>query len=63
MGVEEKRKLKIKLLRPDEVWQPRLGPPKGSRNAAKAVPSLSMLRLRIRALRRRAKRLMAMAPP
>lgn len=62
MGVGEKRKLKIKLLRPDEVWHPRLGPPKGSRNAAKAVPSLAMLRARIRALRRRLKAAMAMVP-
>jgi hypothetical protein len=61
VGVGEKRKTTIKLLRPDQVWQPRLGAPIGNRNAAKAVPSLPMLRLRIRALKRRAKRLMEMA--
>ena len=52
----------IKLLRSGDVWQPRLGAPRGNRNAAKAIPSLSMLRARIRALRRRAKAAMAMVP-
>ena len=62
MGVREKRKTTIKLLRSDQVWQPRIGPPTGNRNAAKAVPSLPMLRARIRALRRRVKAAMAMVP-
>jgi hypothetical protein len=29
------RKITFKLLRPDEVWQPKVGPPFGSRNAIK----------------------------
>ncbi len=44
-------KLKIKLLRPDEVWHPKLGAPKGARNAAKL---LSTLERQVRALKRRA---------
>jgi len=60
--VSEKRKTTIKLLRPDQVWQPRLGPPIGNRNAAKPFPPLSTLRARIRALKRRARAVMAMVP-
>ena len=62
MGVGEKRKTTIKLLRSDQVWQPKVGAPHGNRNAAKAVTPLSTLRLRIRALRRRVKAAMAMVP-
>jgi hypothetical protein len=61
-GVSGTRKTTIKLLRPEQVWQPKVGAPRGNRNAAKAIPSLSMIRLRIRALRRRAKAAMAMVP-
>jgi len=53
----------IKLLRPDQVWQPRLGPPPGNRNAAKAIIPLSTHLARIRALKRRAKAIMALVPP
>jgi len=42
----------IKLLRPEDVWQPALGAPRGNRNAAKP---LSTLEARIRDLRRRAR--------
>ena len=57
-----KCKTTIKLLRPEQVWQPKVGAPRGNRNAAKTIPSLPMLRARIRALRRRAKAAMAMVP-
>lgn len=63
MGVGENGKTTIKLLRPEQVWQPRLGAPIGNRNAAKAVPSLAMLRARVRALKRRIKAVMGEARP
>jgi hypothetical protein len=40
----------VKLLRPDQVWQPRMGAPRGNRNAAKP---LSTLKARIRDFKRR----------
>jgi hypothetical protein len=60
--VSEKCKTTIKLLRPDQVWQPRIGAPRDNRNAAKTITPLSAHRARIRALRRRAKLLMALVP-
>jgi hypothetical protein len=43
-GVSKKCKTTIKLLRPEQVWQPKLGAPIGNRNAAKAILPLSALR-------------------
>jgi len=40
----------------------RCGAPKGNRNAAKAIPSLSTLRKRIRALKRRVRIAIAQVP-
>jgi len=51
-GAGSNRKTTIKLLRPDQVWQPALGAPRGNRNAAKP---LSTLEARVRDLRRRAR--------
>ncbi len=54
----ESGKLKIKLLRPEDVWHPPLGAPKGSRNAAKALSTLDRqirdLKLRARIMLRAA---------
>ena len=62
MGVGQKRKTTIKLLRPDQVWQPKVGAPRGNRNAAKPIPSLAMLRLRVRGLKRQIKAAIALVP-
>ncbi|MDB5740932.1 MAG: hypothetical protein JWP16_1972 [Alphaproteobacteria bacterium] len=40
----------VKLLRPEDAWQPRMGAPRGNRNAAKP---LSTLKARIRDFKRR----------
>jgi hypothetical protein len=57
--VSKKCKTTIKLLRPDQVWQPGLGAPRGNRNAAKPVLPASALRARIRDLGRRFRALRA----
>ena len=59
--MRKKCKTTVKLLRPDQVWHPRLGAPLRNRNAAKPIPPLSALRLQIRALKRRARVLLATA--
>ena len=54
----------IKLLRADEVWQPRLGAPRGNRNALKSGRHDRATRdlcRRVAACRRRARTLMAQA--
>lgn len=51
-GGAPNRKTTIKPLRPEDVWQPRLGAPRGNRNAAKP---LSTLEARVRDFKRRAK--------
>lgn len=43
-------KTSLKLLRPEDVWQPRMGAPRGNRNAARP---LSTMKARIRDLKRR----------
>jgi hypothetical protein len=53
-GVRRNRETTIKLLRPDQVWQPALGAPRGNRNAGKP---LSTIAAKARDLRRRAKQL------
>lgn len=42
----------VKLLRPDQVWQPRIGAPYGNRNA---LTRLGAIRRQIRDLKRRAR--------
>ncbi len=52
----------IKALRPDDVWQPKLGAPLGNRNARKhgrRDAQARLLRRRIAAFRRSAKALLA----
>jgi hypothetical protein len=52
----------IKILRPDDVWQPKLGAPVGNRNARRAGPRDAQARelhRRIAALKRNAKALMS----
>ncbi len=49
-GVAPFIKSSLKLLRPEDVWQPRMGAPRGNRNAAKPLPTM---KARIRDLRRR----------
>jgi hypothetical protein len=54
----------IKMLRPDDIWQPKLGAPNGNRNARKhgrRDTEAMALRHRIAQLRRRAKALLARA--
>ncbi len=54
----------IKMLGPEDVWQPRRGAPKGNRNARKHGrfdAGARHLRRRIAALRRSAKALMSRA--
>ncbi len=54
----------IKMLRSDDVWQPKLGAPRGNRNARRTGPhdrDARLLRKRIAAFRRRAKALMLQA--
>ncbi len=48
----------IKMLRPEDVWQPRLGAPRGNRNAHKhgrSDAAMRALRARIAAFRRSAR--------
>jgi hypothetical protein len=49
-GVAPFMQSSVKLLRPEDVWQPRMGAPRGNKNAAKPLPST---KARIRDLRRR----------
>jgi hypothetical protein len=49
-GVGRLCKTSLKLLRPEQVWQPRMGAPRGNRNAAKP---LSTMKARLRDLKRR----------
>ena len=54
----------IKLLRPDQVWQPKLGAPFGNRNGRRVGPhdaQARSLRSRIAKLRKRAKALILQA--
>ena len=54
----------IKMLRPDQVWQPKLGAPFGNRNARRIGPHDAQsrdLRRRIAALKRNAKVLISRA--
>jgi len=47
----------IKMLRPDQIWQPRVGAPPGNRNAlthGRQTRAARALRARIRDVRRRA---------
>ncbi len=49
-GVTPFIKSSLKLLRPEDVWQLRMGAPRGNRNAAKPF---STMKARIRDLKRR----------
>ena len=54
----------IKMLRPEDIWQPKLGAPNGNRNARKhghRDAEAMALRHRLAQLRRRAKALLARA--
>lgn len=54
----------IKILRPDEVWQPTIGAPAGNRNAFKTgthTKEVRVLRKQVTATRRTMKRLIACA--
>lgn len=56
------RKTAIKLLRPEDVWQPHLGGSFGNRNALKTgahTAGIRALKRRIAAWRRRAKQALA----
>lgn len=61
------RKIIFKLLGPDEVWHPKVGPPFGTRNAWKTglhTAEMRDLRRRLRAFCARAKiMLVALEPP
>jgi hypothetical protein len=48
--MKQKCKTEIKLLRPEDVWHPPIGAPRGNRYAAKR---LSTIKARIRAFHRR----------
>jgi len=50
---------KIKLLRPDQVWQPKIGAPYGNQNALK--PFNAVLR-KVRALQRRCREILKTIP-
>ena len=52
----------IKLLRPDEVWHPKRGAPRGNRNAVKTgrhTAEIRALKRRIAAWRRRVRAVLA----
>lgn len=49
-GEGQSAQTRIKLLRPEDVWQPAIGAPRGNRNAARP---LSTLEARVRDLKRR----------
>ena len=58
-GGGKRHRSTIKLLRPDQVWQPRIGAPLGNQNALKP---LNAIRRKVRDLKRRVRTVLKAIP-